>query len=1214
MTAFLTSITRWGCVAALICLTGVAHARDSDVILTEVGLRVGVSSAGHGHAQAVRIAVAPAGAAIPNAASSNVSIGLQDCHVSFDAATQTLTVSHRDGGRWIAQFRKLDRFGRAHVAGLEIAWQAYPAEAIYGLGERFDALNVAGRRTEMWIVDQPGQGDGSATYFATPILFSSAGYGFFADDNPEAIFDLNSTGDGWNRYQRAGESASFVVTFGPDVPSMIRDRAAMIGGLEPAPAWAYAPWISRNSYENQAEAEAAMDGMRSRDLPFGVIVLEAWKGHSESGEFNRFSSERWPELERFMERCRREKVKVVLWQVPILHPSSPWFEEAEAEGYLVRDPTGDVSLREEWLAGFGNIDFLNPDAAAFWKDMLRPVVRMGVAGFKADDGEAIKPTDRLGNGVPGWQAHNDYSTLYKRATYEVFQEEGVDGMLWARSGSVGIESTPALWAGDQGASWDQLRRLVTAGMSTSISGMPYWSHDIGGFYGECSPELYMRWLQLGAFSPLMQFHGNTPREPWHFGEPAVEAYRLLANLRMNLLPTLVELGAEAAENGMPVMRPMFFVTGKHDGPETVDQYMLGKDLLVASVMEEGASGRVVRFPTGRWLHALSPMAFQGPGEFSVPIGLIDAPLFIREGSTLKVRLAEGQRLGQWSGDETEVTIVVSPETLWGHTPVLSNVQAPLRGHPLGGNVAVDFTVSDQNLDGLHARWWFADSPNQVFEAPVVISPEGVGRADLTPPDVGSASGRRQVYEFFHATSSQETSLLRGEVDWNNLVSVNIDDPYLNVVSAGPARVAGRVTYRTSVACKVELHLVLPEDVTAASRTRTVDLDPGRTADFEWQLDVAPTDGLVGDSRVVVEARVNDVVLDRAEAALIHSPRWLLAGPFPAESKTDGFAATTAAEWTFSPEARFRTSAGLLRWEALDPEAVVEMDGMDFNKIYGETTNAFVYAMAVVHSDRDQPVQLRVGSDDTLSLWVNGDMLIAEDYARAAVPDQDVIDAVFRKGENRLLIKVAQGEGGWGLVTRITVADGGPVEGLTDALGDVSAYRPDRPEAGVEVDSGPYLHWRYLGPVPYGRNGNVPGVIALEKAIADGQALPESVGPLAWRKLESGASLGWTDLKSISRDDYVLVYCTTEIELEAPAEIELRCGSDDGLLLWVEDELVIDSEVPRAFKPGEDVARVKLTKGLHRIVARISQGQGQWGFDVRLWDMSRTPPEPLRSKR
>ena len=1177
----------------------------------------------------------------------------------FDSNSATLTLVGVQGRRWVGRFASLASYGRAGVAGLEIAWRSAGAdgvgggggsggdgEAIYGLGERFDALNLAGRRVGMWIEDAPGQGDGSS-YVVTPVVFSSAGYGFFAEDNPEGVFDFDSAGDGWHRYRRAGTSASFVVCFGPDVPSLIRQRTALVGGLRAAPAWAYEPWISKNSYETQAEAEAAMDGMRSRGLGFGVIVLEAWKGRSETGEFNRFSPDRWPDVEGFLARCRREGVKVVLWQVPILHPSSPWFARARDRGLLVRDPEGGVSLREHWLSGFGNIDFFQPEAVAFYKDMLRPVVRRGIAGFKADDGEAIKPTDRLGPNmeVPGWQAHNEYSARYNRATFEVLAEEGVDGMLWARSGSLGIESAPGIWAGDQGADWAQLRTLVTAGLSMGLSGMPYWGHDIGGYFGTCTPELYVRWLQFGALSPFMQFHGVEPREPWHFGERAVEAYRMLTALRANLMPELLALGEESAATGMPIMRPMFFVTGEHGGPALADQYLLGEDLLVAPVMEAGRAGRVVRFPAGDWLHATSATVYRGPGSYPVAIGTDDAPLFVRRGSTVAARVArfaalvqarkatptgasgdEGGGEGSGGGGVTGRWLNTEPSSAWPDRPVLRDVEAPLTGHPLGGSVAVSFAMERGDMAALRGSWWYADGPGERFEASIRAVGGGRYAMDLTPGvggsvgDATAAAGRRQVYtiETMGRDGGPSLRVLGGEVEWTALLNVTLEGANRDVVLGGSARVSGTVTNRSSVGGAYTLHLSGPAGVRIDEPTRTVELEAGASHEFDWPIEVsgsAVSEGSVGDLRVAVEARAGAAVLDRESTALIASPRWLVAGPFKAESRMAGFGATTAAEWAFGPEAVIAHGPDRLRWEAVDPARVAAWDGLNFNELFGQRENAFAYAMAVIESDRDQDVQVRVGSDDTLSLWVNGRMLIAEGYDRGAAPDQDVIDAHFRRGENRLLVKVAQGVGGWELLTRFTTPDGGPVPGLSDGLRDWRGYAADRPKREASAEGGggggSGLRWRVLGPFETARGGAVRGVARLERAIESGRALPGAVRSLRWRPLAVEGP-GYASLKSVSRDDYVLAYAATAIELAEASTVELRCGSDDGLVLWVNDRKVIDAERPRAFKPNEDVARVALPAGRHRIVARVSQGQGDWGLDVSAWRIDGGVARPLDS--
>ena len=139
-----------------------------------------------------------------------------------------------------------------------------------------------------------------------------------------------------------------------------------------------------------------------------------------------------------------------------------------------------------------------------------------------------------------------------------------------------------------------------------------------------SRELYMRWLQFGTFSPLMQYHGITPREPWFFGKTAEKCYAFLTSLRMALRPTLISLGKEAASTGIPIMRPMtmeFPNDPRFVAEET--QYMLGPDLLVAPILEEGAAGRSILIPEGKWQHLLYPLEYDGPAEIELPVGYLD---------------------------------------------------------------------------------------------------------------------------------------------------------------------------------------------------------------------------------------------------------------------------------------------------------------------------------------------------------------------------------------------------------------------------------------------------------------------------------------------------------------------------------------------------------------------------------------------------------------
>ncbi len=1175
--------------------------------VTGHGLRISLSEVSRELPGHVRISIDPTRKQ-PTRVGEDARVRLGDVTVEYDPATGMLALRHDQGRTWSGSFAPLERYGRAGVAGVEIVWNATPKEAIYGLGERFDSFNLAGRKVEMWLVDAPGQGgEGSETYYVTPVAYSSAGYSLVADDNPEGEFDLNSAGDGFHRYRRAGERVSFVIGFGPDIPRLIADRTRQIGGLEPVPDWAFQPWISKNSYETQAEAEDAMEGMRERDLPFGVIVLEAWKGPSETGEFNRFSQERWPDPEGFLERCVQDGVRVILWQVPILHPSSPWFAEAAKRSLLVRDPAGDVSLREEWLAGFGNIDFYKPEAIAFWKDMLRPVVRMGIAGFKADDGEAIKPTDLLGHDdIPGWQAHNEWAALYNIATYELFKEEGIDGMLWARSGSLGIEKAPALWAGDQGAEWSQMQRLVTAGLSSSISGMPFWGHDIGGYYGTATPELYIRWLQFGALSPFMQFHGIEPREPWHFGEHAVEAYRQLAHLRLNLLPSLLDLADEAARTGAPLMRPMFFAGLDDPSPGLATQYLLGDDMLVAPVMQPGATKRFVDFPPGRWLHASQPLVYTGPGRFSVPLPLDQPPLFLRDGATLRVQLREDALLGEWDAQAPQRHWHVTPGTLWRKASSLTDLRVPAVGNITGHPVTLSFKT-DTELESFQVHWSLAGEKGLRREASVQRTGQ-VLTADLTPDDLNEVIGRRQAYTIHQ----QGRLLISGEIDWRELVTIEVRDPYGDVVTASPATVEANVTNRTPHPVTIELGLNGAPEIKIPNPNRLLRLEPEEGIELSWTVDVAEKGQVVGDSRVEITAAIDGVQAARAEAALVRAPKWVVAGPFPATSKESAFAAPYPPEWVSSPDARFTALDQSVRWEAFDTEVLARDNAIDFNQLFGEQHNAAAYVMTMLESNTDQPAEVRVGSDDTLTLWVNGELQHAGIYDRPALPDQNIIPIQLKRGSNHILAKVAQGQGGWGFVARFTGPDGGVLTGVVDSLHEQSWYAADRPASRATAISSPRLSWSVLGPFPINSIQDVQGVPEIEAHIRREGKLPTSHQSRRLRPARSGDEVGYIDLTGLNPNRDQLAYASTSLEVDSDQTIEIRAGSDDGLVLWVNGREILQAERPRALTPAEDRIRLELPAGAHHIVARISQGGGDWGFLIEAWAVDELPLIPLGS--
>ncbi len=1000
---------------------------------------------------------------------SAVHVRLRPLQLTTDALTAEIAAP-----RVAATLRPLAAYGRARVPGLELSWNASPGEALYGLGQRFNGLDQSGRRVEMWIKDSPGAGaDQADSYFCAPVVYSSRNYAIWADDNPDGEFELarvtaadasvaDAPAEGASGqsprhvYRRAGRLVTYYFALGDSLRTLVTARTKVRGGLRPIPDWALGVWISRNSYEVQAEAVEAIEGMLRRGWPVAAIVQEAWKGLSERGDFNNFSPQRWPDLDAYFDLCRRHDIKTILWQVPITHPLSPEYAAAAERGYFVRDPSGAVSQREAWLAGFANVDFTNPQAARWWKDQMRDEVRRGVWGFKADDGEDIKPTDVLADGRRGWAVHNDYSVLYNRALWELLDEEGVDGLLWCRSGSVGIERTPALWAGDQLCTWPQLRSLVGAGLSAGLSGMPYWSHDIGGYAGTPAPELYIRWMQFGAFSPLMQFHGATPREPWYFGQRAEAAADLLIHLRMILLPTLRALAREAAETGVPLMRPMVLEFPDDERFVREDsQFMLGPDLLVAPVFEPGVGSRRVTFPAGAWHMLTAPVVYDGPGEWDVPCPLVGAPVFVRQGATLALALPAGVELTdprpRWKPDSPTVRVTFGPKRAR-----IRNLAVPAIGNALLDCATIRFEPCDADTT------WRVTHGSSAVEAQGAADTRRDGRRvaatlrrgqrGTTPTDEAGEPAWFEVAEVGEGDVARV--VYRGELRWRMPLSLEVERPAQWLVDVGGREIVTHVRSHADEPIAFQLHaradggVVLPDDLRMATAPA------GGTVRWTWPLHVQNS-AAIESLRVEFELMADDLELDSGIVALARPMPWVVCGPFPAESGAAAYATAWGPETEHGADVAFETRSGnRLRWQQVDPEHVLAHNGLNLGALFDGASHAAAYALTKLNSLNESDAELRFGSDDTLTVWLNGQRVLSREVYRAAEPDQEVVPVRIRPGENVVVVKVAQGVGDWRLLVRLTGPGDRWIEGVQSGFADWKDYAPDRPPAARVIPSPP----------------------------------------------------------------------------------------------------------------------------------------------------------------
>jgi alpha-D-xyloside xylohydrolase len=311
------------------------------------------------------------------------------------------------------------------------------------------------------------------------------------------------------------------------------------------------------------------------------------------------------------------------------------FIEGRENGYLAKRPNGQTYTYSGFMADAGFIDYSNPEAVEWVKEKFRKLFELDVSVIKVDFGEGAPP-DAIYHGVASESMHNLYPLLYNKAIFEITAEFwGEDqAMVWARSAWAGSQRYPVHWSGDGVARLEDLPCVLRSTMSFGLSGFPFYSHDIGGFTGLPSPELYARWGQLGLLSSHARAHGAPPREPWAYGEEAETIFRRYDELRYRLMPYIYSEAVECGQNSLPMVRAL--VIDYQDDPTThtlEDEYLFGRNLLVAPILDETIR-RSVYLPSGAWVDYWSKELLEGGRWIQVDAPLDVVPLYVRAGAIL----------------------------------------------------------------------------------------------------------------------------------------------------------------------------------------------------------------------------------------------------------------------------------------------------------------------------------------------------------------------------------------------------------------------------------------------------------------------------------------------------------------------------------------------------------------------------------------------------
>ena len=545
-----------------------------------------------------------------------------------------------------------------------------PGDRIYGLGEKAGPLERTGRRYEMRNLDAMGY-DARTTdplYKHLPFTLTrtaeAGAYSLYYDNLCSCWFDLGNEIDNYHEAYRAYRAEDgdldLYLRWAPRLLDLVKAQVRLTGGTAFPPLWSLGYSGSTMHYTDapdaQAQVEGFLDKIGEHDIPCDSFQLSSGYTSIDAKRyvFN-WNGDKFPDPRAMAARFEDAGIRLIANIKPCLLRDHPRYAEAAADRLFIRDSeTGAPERSAFWGDQGSHLDFTNPRTIRWWqRNVTGKLLENGIGSTWNDNNEyevwddaAI--CDGFGETVEIGLVRPLMAVLMSRASREAQERFAPDQRpyLITRSGSYGLQRYAQTWSGDNRTSWETLRYNIRMGLGMSLSGLYNIGHDVGGFAGPApDPELFVRWVQNGIFHPRFTIHSwnddGTVNEPWMYRE-ATPLVREAIRLRYRLLPYLYTALYKAVAEDEPMLRPTF-LDHEHDPRcfEDSDDFLIGTDLLVASVVEAGATERIVYLPDNGqgWRAFQSGEWHPGGSEIRVPVTLETIPLFVRAGAVLP--LAEG---------------------------------------------------------------------------------------------------------------------------------------------------------------------------------------------------------------------------------------------------------------------------------------------------------------------------------------------------------------------------------------------------------------------------------------------------------------------------------------------------------------------------------------------------------------------------------------------
>ena len=571
--------------------------------------------------------------------------------VTFFNDKNEILLKEMDGGG--ALIRRARKFS-PYIGGdfrLKVTFEANKDEKIYGMGQyQQDILDLKGCNIEL--AHRNSQA-------SIPFYVSSKGYGFFWH-NPA----IGSVSFGKNVTEWRADSTKkmdYWITAG-DTPAQIESQYSQVTGRAPMmPECGLGFWQCKLRYHNQEQVLSVAREYHRRGIPVDVFVVDYYHW-PRCGDY-RFDENFFPDPKAMAEELRSYGMELMVSVWPQIDWRSENFQEMRQKGLLVQTEHG-LNVQMDFQGNNVFYDATNPEAREYvWDKCKKNYAENGIKLFWLDEAEPEYTTYDYENyryyAGSVMQQGNIYPREYARGFYEGQKENGQEDVLnlvrcaWAGSQQYGA----LIWSGDIHSTYQDFRNQIVAGLQMGLSGIPWWTTDIGGFHGgniydKDFQELLIRWFQFGAFCPVMRLHGNRlPRTPlykangeetegtgadneiWSYGEENYQIMKKFIEIREMMRDYTRSLMAKAHETGAPVMRTMFYEFPEDTRTWELDtQYMYGSDILAAPIVEPHAMSRKVYLPSGcTWTNAHTGEILQGGQWIEAEASIDTIPVFLRDG-------------------------------------------------------------------------------------------------------------------------------------------------------------------------------------------------------------------------------------------------------------------------------------------------------------------------------------------------------------------------------------------------------------------------------------------------------------------------------------------------------------------------------------------------------------------------------------------------------